>query len=172
MGEQRSNRRSLFRVEVSRALSLSALVAALLSAAFVAELPATIVGATSPSHAKTRMTIAYDAPATPPERIPVKEPIRVRPTFTPVSARPTPVRGVRPLNGRYMSGPRLLRPDQIDIIRRAQLHVAPVSVRPVSLPTFTPGRRTLGSARVPASGVARTLTRGTPTIRRRQTSTR
>lgn len=110
-------------------------MAALLAAAFIVELPCTMAYAGSPSHSRTRITVAIDY-AVPPTRLPVKEPQRVRPSIDLRSAtRPRVVPGIRPANGVRMAGPPMLRPDQVLTAIRAprQQFAAPVNQRPRSV---------------------------------------
>lgn len=130
-----------------------ALVAALLSAAFVIEV-ADPAAASNPSHPASRVTVAYDGYATPMTRTVVKEPVRIKPTLGPRDiVRPVVVRGSRPLTGRHVAGPPLLRPDQIDAVIRAvrQRRAVPVQqqplsvVQPVALPRQIPHGQARGS---------------------------
>ena len=103
----------------------------------------------------TGTTIAQARPPghvvqSPPVRIDVKEPPRVRPSRPPFSAvRPKAVPAVRPLNGRHVPGPPMLRPSEIDAALKAAARrrlsappIAPpsVSVRRIGAPGL-PGAR-------------------------------
>jgi YD repeat-containing protein len=142
-----------------------ALVAALLSAAFVAELPGSMAGATSPVRAKSRTTIAYDGYATPPTQIQVKQSPRIKPSFDArIITRPKVVRAIRPFNGRRVAGPPLLRPDQIDAAVRAaqQRRTAPAHQQPLSVGPIGAAPRSQGS--VPMRGSATSGAAGTRTV--------
>ncbi len=87
------------------------------------------------------------AAASPPVRVQVPEPTRPRsrPSAPPVSAiRPKVVQGVRPLNGRHVPGPPMLRPNQIDGVLRAaaaaRRHASSADAA-INASTVTGGRR-------------------------------
>ena len=138
-----------------------ALMAALLSVAFMTQPLGVLATTGGLGRATPRTTIAFDAPAIPPVRFPVKEPLRVRPSIVPIPAHPAVVQGVRPMGGRRVQGPPLLRPDQVtDIIRKALLRRAePVNVRPLPIATVNPipSHRTAGLTRSSVSTPTRSL---------------
>jgi YD repeat-containing protein len=115
-----------------------ALMAALLSATFVAQPLGSVASALGVGHAKSRAVIAYDGVVPP---IPVKEPLRTKPSFGPRDMmRPRVVPAIRPLNGRRVSGPPLLRPDQIDAAIRdvRRRNTAPVRQQPLPVSPTSP----------------------------------
>jgi len=89
--------------------------------------------ASSPHRALSKVTVAL---ATPPQRIPVKEPVRVEPSPPPADAmRPKTVPGVR-AHGVHVAGPPMLRPTEIDRVlsaaRRRALQETPPKAPPGS----------------------------------------
>jgi YD repeat-containing protein len=82
--------------------------------------------ASSPHRTQPKVTVAL---ATPPQRIPVKEPARVKPTPLPASVmHPTILKGVR-AHGTHVDGPPMLRPLELDraiaAARRRTMEQAP-----------------------------------------------
>jgi YD repeat-containing protein len=95
---------------------LRSIVAALLSTAFVVEIPGNVVSAASIAQRSSRVPIVAINAAVPPERIPVKEPHRVRRTIPSTFERPTIVQAVRAVNPVWVKPPQMLRPAEISRI--------------------------------------------------------
>jgi len=114
---------------------LRTLVAALLSIAFVAEIPGNVVSAASVGQRSSRVPIVAVNAAIPPERIPVKEPVRLRRALPSSFERPKIVQGVRPLNPVWVKTPQMLRPAEISRISELKRQQQPPTS---SSPAVTP----------------------------------
>ena len=79
--------------------------------------------------------------ASAPQRVPVPEPPRVRPSLPPLNpTRPKGLPAVRPLNGRHVAGPPMLRPLEVDgAIKAAARRRAPAAT--ITLPVGGSTRR-------------------------------
>jgi YD repeat-containing protein len=91
------------------------------------------------------------AVALPPVRVHVAEPPRVRPSIPPASSiRPKVVPGVRPLSGRHVPGPPMLRPSEIDGALKAAAARRHASAAAISVPAVDTARRS-GAPRLPGT---------------------
>jgi YD repeat-containing protein len=98
-------------------VSSRALVAGLLSAALIAELPGSAALAASGAHRASRGKVAVTVPiAATPARVPVKEPARPRLTRATGFTRPQEVHAVRPPSGMRVKAPPMMRPVDFDRI--------------------------------------------------------
>jgi hypothetical protein len=116
-------------------LRLRAFVGALLSIVFVVEIPGSMVNAASVGQQSWRVPIVAINAAVPPERIPVKEPARVRRALPSTFERPKIVQGIRPLNPVWIKTPQMLRSAEISRIAELKRQQQP---RTSTLPALTP----------------------------------
>jgi hypothetical protein len=117
--------------------------------------PQSILATPPPSKSRVRPVMH------PPARIGVKEPVRVRaPLPAVITMKPKLSQGVRPLNGRLVATPPMLRPLEIDGVLKAA-----ASVRKRTLETRA-GKSTVEITRRPGRGViaARPAPRGTKSL--------
>jgi YD repeat-containing protein len=91
------------------------------------------------------------AVAVPSVRVQVPEPPRVRASMPPASSiRPKVVPGVRPLSGRHVPGPPMLRPSEIDGVLKAAAARRHASAAAISVPAIDAARRS-GAPRLPGA---------------------
>jgi YD repeat-containing protein len=108
-----------------------ALLAALLSVAFVVEIPASAIGAAQSSRLSRAVIGAVSA--VPPVRIPVKEPLRVKQMTRPANAiRARVVQGIRPASGRRAAGPPMLSTSDVGRVALAAHRAPPTHEQPAA----------------------------------------